>query len=341
MKKGLMTSVLILSLLVLFLAPAPAKSVDLNVALKIPPKHYRITDWWQPYADKIKQGIGGKVKLTLFPSNSLVKSSEAWDAVNAGLSDIVETACYYTPGRFAFEGIITAGLTKGVHRNYAKDNQAIWAAYEKIAEVRREFASVKPLWFFTLMSNYIFSTKPVRNLDDLRGMKLRSNAGSPAVALEKLGAVPVTVPFGETYTAIEKGVVQGVVTQPGGAYSRKFHEVAPHITAIPNTGSITFFVVMNLNKWNSLPKDAQAVFNELGGELQSRRMGELADQMDQKRLDMMLEEGGKLIKLSPTETSKWEDILKVLPVEYGAALDKKGKPGTKTVQFLKQYLESR
>lgn len=341
MKQRLTTSVLILGLLALFIAPAPAEPAELNVALKIPPKHYRVTDWWKPYAQEIAKRTGGKVKLVLYPSNSLVKASAAWDSVNAGIADIVETASYYTPGRFTFEGIITAGLTSGVKRNYAKDNAAIWAAYKNIPAVQKEFASVKILWFFTLGSNTIFSKKPVRNLDDLRGMKLRSNAGSPAVALKKLGAVPVSVPFGETYTAIEKGVAQGVVTQPGGAYSRKFHEVAPYITPIPNTGSITFFVAMNRNKWKSLSPDAQAVFNELSGESQSRRMGELADRMDQSRLDLMVKEGAKLIKLSPAEASRWEETLKRMPVDYGAMLDGKGRSGSTALGFLKRYLESK
>ena len=62
--------------------------------------------------------------------------------------------------------------------------------------------------------------------------------------------------------------------------------------------------------------------------------------MDKKNLDLMLEEGAELIELSPSEYAKWEDILKVMPVEYGKKLDAQGKPGTKVIKFLKEYLES-
>ena len=331
---------LFLSMFVLIFEPAPVKSANLNVALSIPMKHYRVKDWYKPYADKIAKLTNGKVKLVIFASNSLVKDSGAWDAVNSGLADMAEVKIYTTPGRFTFEGIVTAGLTKGVKRSHGNDNKAVWSAYENISKVKKEFASVKTLWFFTLKGNVIYSIKPVRNLEDLKGMKLRTNSGSPAVAMGKLGAVPVSVPYGATYSAIEKGVAEGVVTSPAGAWAKKFHEVAPYITVIPSTGSITFAFVMNLKKWNSLSKEVQAVFNDMTGEMQSQRIGELADRMDSVTLQKSLNNGGKLTKLDPGEKSKWENILQVMAKDYGSQLDKTGKPGTITIQYIKKKIES-
>ena len=80
---------LFLSMFVLIFEPAPVKSANLNVALSIPMKHYRVKDWYKPYADKIAKLTNGKVKLVIFASNSLVKDEQMYDKITIIFSSVI------------------------------------------------------------------------------------------------------------------------------------------------------------------------------------------------------------------------------------------------------------
>ena len=106
------------------------------------------------------------------------------------------------------------------------------------------------------------SKRPVRNPDDMKGLKLRVMQDPMQVDMVKaMGAIPVPMGTGELYTAIQQGQIDGNATSPQLLYALKNHEVAKHLS-FTRHGRAAGVVIMNLRKWNALSAEHKAALQE-------------------------------------------------------------------------------
>ena len=105
----------------------------------------------------------------------------------------------------------------------------------------------------------VFCNAEVSNLDDLAGLKIRASGRMTAKFLEALGAEGVNVSFAEVPGALQKGVVDCAVTGAGSGYSAGWWEVSTHLMPIPLGGWDSVVTAINLDKWNELDADTQAL----------------------------------------------------------------------------------
>ncbi len=109
---------------------------------------------------------------------------------------------------------------------------------------------------------HCFLRAPLTPEGDWKGRKIRGVSTFHGV-IQALGGSPVALPVGETYSALEKGVVDGGCMPAAGMFAYKLYEVAKYRVE-PTYGSNNTIFGINLNKWNSLPKEAQAILIEAG-----------------------------------------------------------------------------
>jgi TRAP-type C4-dicarboxylate transport system substrate-binding protein len=104
--------------------------------------------------------------------------------------------------------------------------------------------------------------EPATSLDELRKRTIRV-IGSKAQILEIAGVPTTYVPYGEVYTALATGVVDGQVTGGIGEiyFDERFHEVSPYLVLPPMQGAATTPLWANLEAWNSLPSDLQRIID--------------------------------------------------------------------------------
>jgi len=107
----------------------------------------------------------------------------------------------------------------------------------------------------------VFCNAPITNLADLEGLKVRASGRMTAKLLEALGAEGVNVSFAEVPGALQKGVVDCAVTGAGSGYSAGWWEVSTHLLPIPLGGWDPVVTAINLDKWNSLDADTQALIS--------------------------------------------------------------------------------
>ena len=106
------------------------------------------------------------------------------------------------------------------------------------------------------------SKRPVRNPEDMKGLKLRVMQDPMQVDMIKaMGAIPVPMGTGELYQAIQQGQIDGNATSPQLLYALKNHEVAKNLT-FTRHGRASGVVIMNLRRWNALPADQKAALEE-------------------------------------------------------------------------------
>ena len=105
----------------------------------------------------------------------------------------------------------------------------------------------------------VFCNTEVSELADLEGLKIRASGRMTAKFLEALGAEGVNVSFSEVPGALQKGVVDCAVTGAGSGYSAGWWEVSTHLMAIPLGGWDSVVTAMNMDRWNSLDAETQAL----------------------------------------------------------------------------------
>jgi TRAP-type C4-dicarboxylate transport system substrate-binding protein len=167
---------------------------------------------------------------------------------------------------------------------------------------------------------YLYVTKPVKGIEDLKGLKMRTAAKYDRMML-KLGMVPVTVQFGETYTALQRGVVDGFGWATSGALESGWLEFCKYVIDIPFYSRQNTFILMNLDTWNKLPKPVQdklmAITIKFEPEMKAYFKKAIAGEKKK-----MAKIGVHRIKFSPEDTKKfidtaseayWEDLEKKVP----------------------------
>ena len=298
---------------------ATADTINLNYA-NFPPAPTFPCVQMERWVKEVQKRTKGKVSIKTFPGSTLLGAKAMFDGVVKGVADIGCLATAYQPGRFKlFQAM---DLPMGFP-NAAVASAVMWDLYEKYKP--ESFKDVKVITLFTCATAQILSKKEVKNLDDLKGLKLRA-AGTGVKIMNALGAAAVGMPQSEVPEALQKGVVQGNVTSMDVLKDMKYAEYCPYVT-IADLWVVPFAVVMNKKKWESLPKDVQKVIDDLGKE-QALWTGKYVDQhaMEAKTWSEK-EHKVKFIELTADQKAKWSEKLKNLVDEYIASLDKAGLPG--------------
>jgi len=202
----------------------------------------------------------------------------------------------------------------------------------------KELDEVKVLYLHAHGPGLLHSKKAVYKLEDLKGLKIRSTGFSAKVA-KALGAVPVAMPQGATYEALQKGVVDATFSPMEVLKGWKQAEVIKYTIECFSIGYTTgMYVIMNKKKWNSLPKDVQKVFEEVSEEWIAKH-GEAWDASDEEGRKFTLSLGNKIIPLSASESARWARAVRPVIDEYVAGAEKKGLPGKEYVEAIRNLIK--
>jgi TRAP-type C4-dicarboxylate transport system substrate-binding protein len=309
MKKQVMLVLLILAILGLaFTAPSSAKTIKLRYAQQNPDTGWSTVNCVEPWLRQVEEATGGKVKIQSFHGQTLAKGKDMWNAVKSGITDIGWCFHGYWPGMTPLTDVIS--LPALPFSTAEKGSAVLWQLYEKFPEIQKEFEDVKVLLLYTSEPyTLITREKPVKSLEDLKGMKIRMTGGPPTDMMKALGGVPMLIPMPDNYISLQKGVIDGLGAPWEAINVWRFHEVVDHFTQVPFP-TVYFSITMNKSKWNKLPKDVQDAIMSIGGLKGSKFWGSnFFDAMKTQTLDK-LKEAGKdqnVYTLSDEERQRWID----------------------------------
>lgn len=321
-------SIIIAMMFIIGTAPAGAK--NLNLANFFPASHFMNTKLIKQWVDEVDKATGGKVKVTSFPGQTLLKAPETYDGVVSGTADIGVGAFAYTRGRFPLmEGFELPGIYFG---SCTATNLTAWDGYKKFQP--KELKDVKVLWFYSVGPGILFTKKEVKSMADLKGMRIRAT-GLTAKSIKALGATPVAMPMPDVYEALSKGVVGGNVAPPEVLKGWKQADVTDYIAIVPPVYNGVHYCVMNLDKWNDLPTDTQKAINAVNEKF-ILTAGQIWDmEMKANGIDYGLEKGMKMSRWADAENEKAMKLMQPILDDYVARMKKKGLPGEEVLNFVK------
>ena len=286
------------------------------------------TDW----AKEIEKRTNGKVQITMFYGGTLTPADKCYDGVVKGISDIGFSVLAYTRGKFPL--VEVADLPLGMKTGLVA-TKAINDFYKKFKP--KEFDEVQVMYLHGHGPGILHTKKEVTKLEDAKGMKIRCT-GMAAKIAGAIGATPVAMPMGDTYDALSRGVVDASMAPQEALQGWKWGEVVKY--TVEDWGasySAGMFVVMNKDKWKSLPPDVQKIIEQVNEEY-IEKQGKTWDEIDKVGRDYTIARGNKIISLSPDENLKWEKAVKPLLDEYKKNMKDKGLPGDEVLSFYLQTI---
>jgi len=317
--------------------PVPAQAQDavkLTYSNFFPPTHIQ-SQLAESWCKEVEKRTDGKVKVEYFAGQTLTKANQCYDGVLQGISDIGFAALAYTMGRFPVMAAVDLplGYTSG-----KAATKVVNEVYNKFKP--KEFDDTKVMYLHAHGPGLIHSrTKALAKLEDMKGLKFRGH-GTSADVVKALGGTPVPKPMPETYEMLQKGVVDGAVYPVESNKGWKLADVTDYCTANYSSAYTTsFFVVMNKDKWASLPPDVQKTIEEINAEWAVRH-GEAWDTSDMEGIRYFLEQGNTIIGQDKKESERWKKAVQPIVDAYMKELDGKGFNGKEIVDFTIKTLES-
>jgi len=277
------------------------------------------------WKDEVEKRTDGKVAINTFPGGTLLGAKNMMDGVIAGQADIGCLSMAYQPGRFMVTN--AASLPLGIP-DARVGSLVLWDLYRKYTP--ESFDKVKVLTMFTTAPANIMCKQPVRKLTDLKGLDLRASGGAAEI-LKAWGANQVGMPMSATPEALQKGVVEGVFSSLEVMKDLKFAEICKYVT-ITDAVIYPFAVVMNLDRWNSLPDDVKKVMEDLGRE-QAEWTGSYMDDHVQTAMKWSKETHDvEVIVLSQEEKVEWDALLRPITDQWIDDANAKGIPSEAIVK---------
>lgn len=307
---------------------APEKVWELRYSAQDSPGMYHIDNSDALFVNRVEEVTKGRVKVTPYWGQTLSKAPDNWEAVKTSVADLSWVFLGYLPGM--------APLTEVVNLPFVGFNERVitgitlWELFEKFPEIQAEYADNKVLLFFATDAYVPVTTKKqVKTIEDIKGLQLRSHAGPHVDGLKALGAVPIVMPAPDLYTSLEKGVLDGLISNPALALTFKLHEVVQYYTMVPVAPSYGV-IPINWNTWNSLPPDIQEQIGSITG-LEGSKWWSYGWGGPWEILKKLAERDGyPFIEYTPTaeEFSKWQEIGgKPFWDKWIADIEAKGLPG--------------
>jgi TRAP-type C4-dicarboxylate transport system substrate-binding protein len=233
---------------------AQAKPIVWNLPHTAAPTYYHIVNM-NAFAAKVKEKSGGRMEIRVHPASSLYPQQEILPSLLDGRSEIGPVLSGYLTDVLLELGVLELPFMTSSLEEHRKAQQALKPFFtEQLGK-----KGLKLLTSHAWPSQQVFSHQPIRTIADWKGKKIRVYGADTSNITRALGGVPVNIPFGELYTALEKKTVDGAITSATNAEPMKFFEVSKIINYWFLAGASGEWLVTNQKAWDGLPKDLQQV----------------------------------------------------------------------------------
>jgi len=289
-------------------------------------------------AEKALQRSSGRLKINVFHGAQLGGPKDTVDMVLNGTCDIGGGLPSFFPGLFPMSEALTLTLIGA--ETSAQATEAFWELFETTDYLRDEYSEFKVLMLIGMNYSSIgtIDTKIV-TVDRLKGMKLRVNSGPPTDFAIEAGATPVSIVIGELYSSLERGVIDGVITDWNAfdafkLYDRLNYILDERITVNP------YFVLMNRDSYEALPADLRDILDELTQTHEARAaFAAEYDRVTDAMKNVIKGEGGEIYTLAAEEHGKLKAIAERANAGWVREKTGQGYPAEEVMEKMKSLLE--
>ena len=312
---------------------ALAETIELKMSHFLSTQHVQHAKVMAPWAKDIEALSGGRLKVTIFSDGAQGKPSHQYDNAVRGITDIAFGLQSDTAGRFPLTAVMRLPF---MVKSGQQGSAVLWKLYEEY--LQDEYKDVKVLWLFMDAPGQFHTTqKQVRTLEDLDKLKIRSPGPIMSDVIKTFGAVPVHIPVAQVHKALERKTVDGVAAPWADMRLSRFYEQCKYSVG-GNIYSMTFFVVMNRDKYESLPADLKKIIDHSSGLKMSLKAGKAYDDEDRFGRELFEKKGGIVYQLPAAEIEKWMKAVAAIKFKWVNNTEVKGLPGKEVFSYVHKKL---
>ena len=247
----------------------------------------RTCDLFTDYAERVSQRTNGQLTLQITSYPELgISGTQVLRHIKSGTLEFIELAGNFVGGDWPF---IEVAELYGLFESSDVQNEIFLAIRDEEIRLIREQFNGEVIFYDYYPDQFFFSKRPLNSLEDFKGLKTRAHSTPLADLIAGLGADPEFVTFAEVYPALERGILDAGVTGSTPAHGQKWYEVTKYIVGPLSTHPHNA-IVMNLDVWNKLPTEFQAILKEEGAKTEAENL-RLVNEWDQEGVDLNVESG--------------------------------------------------
>lgn len=263
------------------------------------------------FADAVREETDGSVDITVHLSGEIgVKITEKLSAVENGIVQMADMLLFLQAGEAPFLAVDTLPyLIQG------QDEMKTWLEvagpkYDEIFESKNQ----KVLYYVPWPSPGIYTKDAVVGADDIEGQRIRAFNATSFEFLEKMGAAPVELPFGELAAAVAAGTVDGAATSTSTGANSKLYQFTKHFNPL-NWSMSPDAVTVNLDAWNALTDEEREIIEGLADEMEADFWAASAAE-DESKTKVLVENGMTVSKADDSMKEKMAEVGKAMWADF-------------------------
>lgn len=279
---------------------------------------------FERYAAELKAKSGGRLILQNYHGASMGPMPRHFDLARTGVADLSFFQHGINPGRFP--------LTELIHLPYMVRDPEIAAKVMMDllpGPLANEHKDAHILWLVsTLPADVYHSSKPIKTVAELKGQRLRAPTSTIVGMLKDLGAVPIGVPANLMAESLQKGTLDGIITDTNGVFTFKLGNLVKYRTPLFKA-VLTFGLAVNKKSYAALPPDLKMLLDSLGGKPGAVRAAKEGWTENPLWSEYLKKEGVVTETLPAGSDAEMRKLAETYAQNTVAALEKKGLPARK------------
>jgi len=296
-----------------------AKATILRMTTPVPPGD-DLAERCQSAMNTFNARAGGAYRMQIFPGGQLASMSESLDAIRTGAVEggVIPLAAF--TGTAPEFGLAELPFLYSSAEANAYAMAAMAAIYNDILFEKADQKSLGCIYTGSL--NLISTKKPLKTLEDLKGLIVGCDNPSSANLIAALGGSGIVVDFSEDYSNLQKGVINAKTSALQYMLIAKLYEVARYCTVFHGLGSL-YSININAEIYDAMPHDIRDILDEEMGSL-AQELSRYYVTLSYDLADVLEAKGVRYYHLPPAERERWRSL--VFP-ETLATLEKYGDMG--------------
>jgi tripartite ATP-independent transporter DctP family solute receptor len=290
------------------------------------PKSHPVHKALEQMALQVKQDSEGSLTIDIYPNEQLGSEREMIEQLQLGSLHIVKTSASPLEGFIPEMALFTVPYV-------FEDHAHLWETLDgeigqDLLKAGKEKGVVGLCYYDAGSRSFYTKEKPVKTPADLKGLKIRvQNSKTAMQMVEAMGGAPTPIAFGELYTSLEQGVVDGAENNPPSLLTSRHYEICKYY-ALDEHSAVPDVVLIGETTWSGLTPSQQAMIQKAAND-SAIFQRELWAKENQRALEELAAAG---VEISHPDKAPFQDSVKTLHESY---------EGTAVGDLLKQIQQSR
>lgn len=327
-----------MALLAGFIALTPAAKAATTLVFNnfVPQSSVYYKKGIEAFKETVEKGTNGRVRIEITPA-TLAPPDGQLEMVQSGIADLAIFSPTFLRNKISLPNVATL---PGSGKKSEPGSVALWRTHEKYLAKAGEWEGVKLLGLMRFDAKVLFtSSRQVKSLRDLHGLKVQAVPGAGPEVLSILGATPVPYAQVQAHELLSSGVIDGTFTEYDAVVGFNMADKVKHIVEFPEgLASSVLSLIMSEDSFNALSPEDQKVILGAGGEAWARSLGGALDEGSRILRERMVEEGKTLLEAGPEFSDPVRPALNELKAKWIETAAGRGVDGEAAIEYyLDQY----